>query len=363
MVAPIVQRPIITSYELDPIASFGWKSKYEWKTHYVQKAPYNLVAPYERRSGTGQAGGVLAGANAPVGAPRHDASTIYNAYYDDSYMTRASNQAYEKLRNRIYDTAGLGVDFVEYRQALSMIGQTCGTLWRAARAVRRLDLVAAAQILKMKIVPPGASRRKSFANLWLEYHFGWEPLVHDIYDACTVINNPLKIFTKTRAVGRDDKAVYVYFQDLGSVTDSGWWRTTYKVAQGGSFRVTNWNQHLLEQMGLTNPLSLAWEVVPFSFVVDWFVNVGDFLRSQTDYAGMTFDTSFTSKLYQVDEWGICKAKPGYTGSPRIFRCYGAWMRRSAGLTGPSLNVKKVSLPSVARALTAVSLLTQVLTKR
>jgi hypothetical protein len=29
-------------------------------------------------------------------------------------------------------------------------------------------------------------------------------------------------------------------------------------------------------LGLTNPLNVAWELVPFSFVVDWFIPIGSF---------------------------------------------------------------------------------------
>lgn len=35
----------------------------------------------------------------------------------------------------------------------------------------------------------------------------------------------------------------------------------------------------LAPYGLTNPLLTAWELVPFSFVADWFVNVGDTIAS------------------------------------------------------------------------------------
>jgi len=35
----------------------------------------------------------------------------------------------------------------------------------------------------------------------------------------------------------------------------------------------------LVKSGLTNPLALAWEVIPYSFVCDWWINVGDVLAS------------------------------------------------------------------------------------
>lgn len=36
----------------------------------------------------------------------------------------------------------------------------------------------------------------------------------------------------------------------------------------------------MDQIGL-NPFVTAWELVPFSFVVDWFANIGDWVLAQT----------------------------------------------------------------------------------
>lgn len=41
-------------------------------------------------------------------------------------------------------------------------------------------------------------------------------------------------------------------------------------------------------LGLVNLQALAWELVPMSFVVDWFVNIGDVLRNMTSFYGKTF---------------------------------------------------------------------------
>jgi hypothetical protein len=41
-------------------------------------------------------------------------------------------------------------------------------------------------------------------------------------------------------------------------------------------------------LGLTNPAALAWELVPFSFVADWFVPVGDYLNCLDAALGYSF---------------------------------------------------------------------------
>jgi len=66
----------------------------------------------------------------------------------------------------------------------------------------------------------------------------------------------------------------------------------YKVASAGvSF---------LAQTGFTNPLNLGWELLPFSFVVDWFVGIGPYLEARSAWDGLTFvdgsQTTFTRQI-------------------------------------------------------------------
>jgi hypothetical protein len=44
----------------------------------------------------------------------------------------------------------------------------------------------------------------------------------------------------------------------------------------------------LAQAGITNPLEVAWELVPFSFVADWFFPVGAYLGSLDADFGWSF---------------------------------------------------------------------------
>jgi hypothetical protein len=47
----------------------------------------------------------------------------------------------------------------------------------------------------------------------------------------------------------------------------------------------HWDQ-TANRLGLTDPVSLLWEVIPYSFVIDWFVNVGDFLHATGTISGL-----------------------------------------------------------------------------
>jgi hypothetical protein len=45
----------------------------------------------------------------------------------------------------------------------------------------------------------------------------------------------------------------------------------------------------LNTFGLINPLSIAWELVPWSFAIDWFVPVGKTLEAVTATVGLIFN--------------------------------------------------------------------------
>jgi hypothetical protein len=282
--------------------------------------------------------------------------------YDVNLAIQARNNGYERMRGNVYDTVGAGVDAVEYRQSLGMMARTCGTLMKSVLQVKKLDFLGAAKTLKMHFVPPNVSKRRAWSNNWLEYHFGWEPLIKDVYDAIEVVNEPLKQFMRVRGSARVIHQGTLNF-NFGSVTRKGWWVGHYVGHQGCSVRtIQNSTIHSLEQWGVLNPLSLAWETVPFSFVVDWFVNVGDVLRSVSDFAGMTLEGQFTTNVYRTWEAGIIYANPGFVAGTSTFSGSGVLCGRAAGLRGPTLNVKKLTLPSKARAATALALFTQVLGK-
>jgi hypothetical protein len=46
----------------------------------------------------------------------------------------------------------------------------------------------------------------------------------------------------------------------------------------------------LDELGFTDPFTLAWELLPLSFVVDWIVNVGQVLQS----------------LFEFRQWSVIK---------------------------------------------------------
>jgi hypothetical protein len=56
-------------------------------------------------------------------------------------------------------------------------------------------------------------------------------------------------------------------------------------------------------LGLNAPLASAWELVPFSWVVDYVVNIGDFLRLSNATSGLAFSHGYVStKVEQTSNY-------------------------------------------------------------
>lgn len=361
MVLPIVTRAATTKIQTKGTPAF--KSHYDYQTHAVQKAPYNLVIPYERRIGTLDWNPI---SGDYLGTPTA-ADFLPGLLYDTNRMNRTIARAYDKLKGKTYTQASLGLNLVEGHQSLSMIEKRAAQLGKFSMLLVRRRFKDAAAFLGMALVPPKVSAKNSFASNFLEYHFGWEPLLKDIHDALEVWNQPIRVFQVLRA-SAGERTTERYDADYGAATKRrGTCTVSYFVQEGARVKAISGDTlHSLDEWGVLNPASLLWEAIPFSFVVDWFVNVGQVLASFSDYAGMSLDSTFTSRKYTTAMFATTFTVPGFPTNgykPMTERGTGAWTIRSASLSSPVFSVKQLRLPSKTRATTAVSLLTQLLSSR
>ena len=63
-------------------------------------------------------------------------------------------------------------------------------------------------------------------------------------------------------------------------------QTTCRI--GIRYKVASPLMQFLSQTGFTNPINLAWEILPFSFVVDWFTPIGPYLDALSAFDGLEF---------------------------------------------------------------------------
>jgi hypothetical protein len=108
------------------------------------------------------------------------------------------------------------------------------------------------------------------SGAWLEGHLGWSPMIGDIYNAAELLKlsqrqNRIKVSTanscKLRASGLaphwevegEDKYIQAIIVEFSR------------------------EPTMIERLGLTDPAGILWEATPYSFVVDWFLPIGNSL--------------------------------------------------------------------------------------
>jgi len=348
MVTPVTG-PFVTTTQFGPT---GAETYYDRKIGYKQTLPVDRNLDYWRDIRYATPGG--------LGLQLGAVQAFSNTFWTPSLWDDLGNKAYDRLKDKIGSNASLGVSLAEYNQAISMMTRRLLSLGTAARQIRRFEFQSAARTLLSGGAPQGVSRHKTFASNWLEFHFGWSPLVKDVYDTIDVLQSPVKpqFITATASLrgltsldqsaswGNDALPGYRY-----------WYQGDMRLKMGVRVSVSNPNLALASQLGLVNPAVLLWELVPFSFVVDWFVNVEQFLSSGTDFLGLTLGSGFTTKSNR--QRCVLRGYSPFWSAPSFKETTGNAMRmeRNMGIQTPVLKIRPLKAWGWKRGLTAASLLT------
>ncbi len=404
MAAPITGPVVVQNIRnIDAASSYR-----EYKQRYKQPKPYNLVAPYyfeKLYCSYASAGGWGTqedfptdsfGGFANVNTGKNPVtygvspSMILNSFSDE--LDAALNSARGEFLEKLGSSAELAVNLAERNQAMRMITSRLQQLARAANTLRKYGPVPFLQELTLD---PDANqlknarkrqkrwtKRKDVANTWLEYHFGWEPLVKDIWSAVDFLQKPIplgKVSATGRRVPLDTGHVKQtfsgnFFGTYAWTTDINVFRGGIKARIGGDVSVTNPNLFLANRLGLVNPALVAWELIPYSFVVDWFINVGDFLKSYTDGLGISVVNPWTSWVAHVPTatWTNYSTQYGFFVNPdnpsgyrkaiggywKSITSNGFYHRRVADIAIVKLQVRPPWRLSASRGATAAALLVQ-----
>lgn len=140
-----------------------------------------------------------------------------------------------------------------------------------------------------------------------------------------------------------------------------------KLSAYGDVIVTNHNYHLANKLGFTNPVLTAWQMVPASFIADWFVNVGQVLASLTDFEGLTFINTGTAQRVEITASARGVTWDGWSsGSTVLVRQDGTatLLNRNPGnFPRPRLEARMLDKLSLTRAATSIGLLVEIFLRK
>lgn len=200
-------------------------------------------------------------------------------------------KALEELNDKVRGGLDLSVDAFQARQTMGMLN-----------AVNRVEDLA------RQVARRSRGKTKLIGSLWLELQYGWKPLLSDIYDTYDeqfryILNN-LSTYVGKGSI-RESRLgsltpIYAPFPVNARVNQELKFTTkiSVTVAEDKTFN--------LARYASLNPISIGWELVPYSFVVDWFYDVGSFVRGVE--TALLYGRSFQSGF--ISEYWESRATPG-----------------------------------------------------
>lgn len=207
----------------------------------------------------------------------------------DGQIAALYNNLADKIADSPFDT---GVFAGELGESVDLIADAFRSLATGVRAVRKGDMAGAARAFgvpnRLKKAP------KALGDAWMANRYGWQPIVNDIYNLSKHIEGFDRV-RKRRIVSR----VWSEGKATSGITGGRFHPT-------GAGRMSRQIVAYLEEsekslgmmLGLANPASVAWELLPWSFVVDWSFPVGNYLRTRSILA----DTKATYVETYVVQW-------------------------------------------------------------
>jgi hypothetical protein len=216
----------------------------------------------------------------------------------------ARNEAVTKALLSIADgKVGMGENLGTLGQTARMLSSPLKALAGGLRSVWKNDSLRPL-IRESKRSLERKNIQNHAADLYLQYVYGWKPLVQDIHGICELMKEegvkPLLIHG--RGVAKREIANSSHTEDLASYNSKTTvkdWHTSSKVSCNLWAEIDpDWQgARALNQLGLANPLALAWELSSWSFVVDWVLPIGPVLNALTAPAGLKFvDGSISNRV-------------------------------------------------------------------
>lgn len=190
------------------------------------------------------------------------------------------------------------------------------------------------ELREAKSLIPRLNGWQTGSDQFLNWNFGWSPLISDLKKFFTVVadvrarlEHLKKVNHRTVTLSHMRKFIVVDDQspppytstyvmadnDVHATTKTSYLqvdarinlKVSYDLDLGGS---DAFMQAMCSALGLMNPTKIIWNAIPFSFVVDWLTNISDFLDDHTEIqpfrgtiAIRSADTSYKTKVF-MDHW-------------------------------------------------------------
>lgn len=259
------------------------------------------------------------GASAAYGLPQ--ANVEQHIPTDTIFNNGAERKARSKCISAVQRIkVNVAQNVAEYNQVRRMFSTNVDRITQAYRALRRGDVKGFSRWVPLRVRHQQSLLRRGPLNIrrhapsiWLEAQYGWIPLLSDVYAGVDEFYKRVESGYAIRAKGAGSDLVNDEVKldgDVGMFVSRDVTSRRYFAKYIVEYEVDHTNLANMDDWGLTNPLLLAWELLPYSFVVDWFLPVGAWLAQVGYSLGLHFRRGMRSGVVRAQTHRVYTAAPG-----------------------------------------------------
>lgn len=268
----------------------------------------------------------------------------------DPLLASVRNKCLEKAAGTKFESA---VFAAEAGETLEMMFDVASRIVRSFREIRRgrvlrnplSDTIRRAMLALGLRVDRRWNKGESRGDQWLQYRYGVQTLLMDVQDAAEFAarkmsdqKEPLYWFVRQdRPLGVTGYTWAPYWTPLAlfditvasvdrSVEVCAWIRAELETPGYRS----------LQQSGFGNPVGVAWELIPGSFLVDWAFGIGNYLEQMSALWGL----KVLDSGYSIASKGLVQCSPIPFGKSRWANCVGIQHVSSGDISFSGVNYKR-----------------------
>lgn len=310
----LMGKGIVSYKKYKPTSYYSLAVRFESHGHTKRVYSYNpgggrplQYFSMSRSLGYGYTGGSGTGMGSPhqlflYGGKSGDWRAVANRTIISNLINRTNAEIMVKARR---EKMSLGESLIDLPKTIMMVADTSVRLYYAYHHLQRGDIKKTLEALNIRSLRNRrgrvVERATTLEGKWLALRYGWLPLAYDIHDGVSLVNQGFNKDDPTHfVVARHTKEWLPFFGHLWNLNDHPWrginigYSTQVNVDQKYRLRIKDATLNYLTSVGLENPLYIAWQVMPYSFVLDWLIPVSDWLSALTAPLGLDFIDGYRS---------------------------------------------------------------------